>query len=42
LNKNLPFAKHQTEGAAAFDIAVRETRVIEPGTVAYVPFEYWR
>jgi dUTP pyrophosphatase len=36
-DKNLPLPAHQTEGAAAFDLAAREAVTIAPGTIGYVP-----
>ncbi len=35
-NKDFPLPKHQTEGAAAFDLTARETVEILPGTVGLV------
>lgn len=36
-NKELPLPRYQTEGAAAFDFTARETIVIAPGEVGYIP-----
>jgi dUTP pyrophosphatase len=36
-DKEIPLPAHQTEGAAAFDLAARETVIIAPGAVGYVP-----
>lgn len=36
-DKELPLPKQQTKGAAAFDLAARETVEIAPHTVGYVP-----
>jgi dUTP pyrophosphatase len=36
-SKELPLPKHQTEGAAAFDLLAREKVEILPGKVGYVP-----
>ena len=36
-NKNHPLPKHQTEGAAAFDLMAREAIEILPGKIGYVP-----
>jgi dUTP pyrophosphatase len=35
-NKDLPLPKRQTESAAAFDLAARETVTIAPGAIGYV------
>ena len=36
-DKNHPLPKHETDGAAAFDLRARETVEIPPGKVGYVP-----
>jgi len=36
-DRELPIPKHQTKGAAAFDLIARETTKIAPRTIGYVP-----
>ena len=36
-DKDIPLPKHETEGAAAFDLRAREAVEIPPGQVGYVP-----
>ena len=36
-DKSLPLPEYKTAGAAAFDLIARETTVIKPSTVGYVP-----
>ena len=36
-NKELPLPEYHTNGAAAFDLTVREAVTIEPGKIGYIP-----
>ena len=36
-DKELPLPKHETDGAAAFDLRARESVEIQPGQVGYIP-----
>jgi dUTP pyrophosphatase len=36
-DKNLPLPAYKTKGAAGFDLSARETTLIEPNMVGYVP-----
>jgi len=36
-DKTYPLPKHQTEGAAAFDLTAREAVEIAPGKIGYIP-----
>ena len=36
-DKDLPLPRRATDGAAAFDLTARETVIIEPGKIGYVP-----
>ncbi len=36
-DKSLPLPEYKTKGAAGFDLTARETTIIKPSTVGYIP-----